>query len=103
MKKLDALKQVPFKLPVVVDRGGPAPFVVASDCELMFMAEGASDRELAYILDALNSMPALIEAAEALQELLADVDGLATEFKICHEISNSSYGRRAASALEALK
>ncbi len=43
-----------------------------------------------------NAAPALLKT---LKELLADIDGLAGEFEICHEIIHSSYGKAAYAAI----
>lgn len=65
-----------------------------------FSAYGEDGNELLHVLDhearLREAAPALLTA---LKELLADIDGLAGEFEICHEIIHSSYGKAAYKAI----
>jgi hypothetical protein len=45
----------------------------------------------------------LAELAESHEELLADIDGLKSEFAICREISRSSYAKRSRAILAKVK
>jgi len=45
----------------------------------------------------------LAELAESHEELLADIDGLKSDFDICREISRSSYARRSRAILSRVK
>lgn len=61
------LNSPPFRLPVrIVDEH----FLVADDCELITKLPDATDAEKAYIVKALNAMPALLKAAHVLEELV---------------------------------
>lgn len=65
-------------------------FVVFDESGQMLLHESAQNARLR------NAAPALLKA---LKELLADIDGLAGEFEICHEIIRSSYGKTAYAAI----
>ena len=70
--------------------------IVTADGEQEITSIVHREADAHHIVRCVNSHDRLLEA---LQELLADIDDLASEFGICREIIHSSYGKAAYAAI----
>ena len=70
--------------------------IVTADGEQEITSFVQREADAHHIARCVNSHDRLLES---LQELLADIDGLASEFEICNEIIHSSYGKAAYAAI----
>jgi hypothetical protein len=74
MNALEKLKAAPFKLPIWRD----GDILVAANADLICHTEAAEPHELDHIIDAVNAIPALLEAVDALEYLVGHVSHYGT-------------------------